>query len=72
MANPYALNEAVMLLQSDLEWSDDFDSVKDSLAELLVTVSRLSAGQVSKLEPALSNLVADLLDDGQSLITLGK
>lgn len=72
MTKPYDLHEAVMLLRSDLEWSDDFDGVKDSLADLLIAIAGLSGSQVGRLEPALSNLVADLLDDGQSLITLGK
>jgi hypothetical protein len=63
------LHEASLLLRSDLEWSDDFDGVKDSLAALLEAIqTNLSARQIEKLEPALSSFVADLLDDGQSLI----
>lgn len=69
MVKPYDLHEASLLLRSDLEWSDDFDSVKDSLASLLEAIqTNLSARQIEKLEPALSDFVADLLDDGQSLI----
>ncbi len=69
MVRPYDLHEASLLLRSDLEWSDDFDAVKDSLADLLEAIqTNLSARQVEKLEPALSAFVADLLDDGQSLI----
>lgn len=72
LVKPYDLNEAVVLLRSDLEWSDDFDGVKDSLADLLEAIGmNLPVRQIVKLEPALANLVADLLDDGQSLITLG-
>ena len=69
MVRPYDLHEASLLLRSDLEWSDDFDAVKDSLADLLEAIqTNLSARQVEKLEPALSAFVADLLDDGLSLI----
>ena len=62
---PFDLTAAVDLLRSDLVWSDDFDSLRDSLANLLELISMLPASQVDKLEPALCLLVADLLDDGQ-------
>jgi hypothetical protein len=62
---PFDLTAAVDLLRSDLVWSDDFDTLRDSLANLLELISMLPASQVHKLEPALYLLVADLLDDGQ-------
>ena len=66
---PYDLSAAIDFLRADLDWSDDFDSVRDSLAELLEAVGQnLTANQVSKLDPALAVFIGDLLDDGQSLI----
>ena len=65
---PLDLSAAVDLLRSDLVWSDDFDSVRDSLADLLELIGMLPAVQVARLEPALYLLICDLLDDGQAFV----
>jgi hypothetical protein len=63
MTKPFNLYEAIQLLQADLVWSDDFDSIKDSLAMLLQTIGQnLNAKEINKLEPALGYLIADLTE----------
>ena len=64
MTKPFALHDAATFLRSDLVWSDDFDSVRDSLATLLETIQHTSTpAAIEKLEPALSNFIADLMGD---------
>lgn len=60
---PFRVSDAIDHLKADLVWSDDFDSVRDSLAMLLEKVLELPAYQVAKLEPALAWFLDDLLGD---------
>lgn len=61
--SPFRVSDAISHLQADLVWSDDFDSVRDSLAMLLEKILELPAYQVVKLEPALAWFLDDLLGD---------
>jgi len=63
LIKPFDLDEAITFLRAPLEWSDDFDSIRDSLANLLQQVQSCNTEEIKKLEPALSHLVGDLLDD---------
>ena len=50
-------------LRADLVWSDDFDAVRDRLADLLEQISHLPKETQDKLQPALNNLIFDLMGD---------
>ena len=64
MTKPFELNKAIDLLSADLVWSDDFDAIRDSLAMLLIKIRDADGEIIRYLLPELSDLVADLGDDG--------
>ncbi len=64
MTKPFELNKAIDLLSADLVWSDDFDAIRDSLAMLLIKIRDADGETIRYLLPELSDLVADLGDDG--------
>jgi hypothetical protein len=64
LTKPFELNKAIDLLSADLVWSDDFDAIRDSLAMLLIKIRDADGETIRYLLPELSDLVADLGDDG--------
>lgn len=64
MTKPFELNKAIDLLSADLVWSDDFDAIRDSLAMLLIKIRDADGETIRYLLPELSDLVADLGDEG--------
>ncbi len=64
MTKPFELNKAIDLLSADLVWSDDFDAIRDSLAMLLIKIRDADGETIRYLLPELTDLVADLGDEG--------
>jgi hypothetical protein len=63
MTNPFKLYETITFLKADLVWSDDFDAIRDSLANLLQAMSQnFTVKEIEKLEPALTQFIADLTE----------
>ena len=64
MIKPFEITNAINLLRADLEWSDDFDAIRDSLSNLLEAINWQSGEFVKEISPELADLVSDLTDDG--------
>jgi hypothetical protein len=64
LTKPFELNKAIDLLSADLVWSDDFDAIRDSLAMLLIKIRDADGETIRYLLPELTDLVADLGDEG--------
>jgi hypothetical protein len=64
LLKPFELQAAIDLLDADLVWSDDFDSIRDSLSNLLTAIKNASGETMRELAPEVSDLVGDLTDDG--------
>ena len=55
---------ASLLLDDNLVWSDDMESIRKDLAHLLISVDRLLSTQTKQLlQPNLDNIVYTLTED---------